>query len=96
MPTKFLRWVNYATQKGGEEMKPKSKGNFRNFVEEASENKALQKKFLGNLKKLQKPEDLLKLFHSWHYYGVSHDDCNTILRTLKNPERLDELWKAKY
>jgi len=76
--------------------KRKSKGNFADFVQDANKNPRLRQKFIESLRKGMTADDLLKLFYSLGYYGVSLDDCITILSTIKDPKKLAEVWNLKY
>ena len=77
-------------------MKRKSRGNFTDFVEDANKKPELRKKFFATLEKKPMGEDLLKLFYSWGYDGVSLDDCDVILSTIREPRALEKLWDSKY
>lgn len=68
--------------KGGEEM---SKGNFLDFVEEASgPNASLRKDFHDALYTPgATAEGLMKFFHDRDYYDVSLDDCRKMLSVPK-------------
>jgi hypothetical protein len=83
------------SRKGGEEMKRKSKGNFFNFIEDASKkNSPMWKQTLNVLKrKGLTSEQLLKLFQDRGYDGVSLRDCRRILNIIKDPSQLDHLEK---
>jgi hypothetical protein len=81
MSTKLLRRVDYATGKG-EEMEHKSKGNFMDFIEEASgKSSQIREQFIAQLyKEDQTAEGLLKFFYDSGYDGVSLEDCGKMLR----------------
>jgi len=70
-----------------------SKGNFFNFVEDASKkNSPLKEKMLAVVKrKGMTSEKLLKDFHARGYDGVSLRDCRRILSILENPSQLQKL-----
>lgn len=74
-------------------MKKQSKGNFFNFVEDASKtNSPLRKQILNVVKqKGMTSEKLLKHFQDKGYDGVSLRDCRRILSILKDPSQLQKL-----
>lgn len=99
MSTKLLRRADYATEKGGEEMKEKgeSKGEFWKFVEDASKEKELKDKFIKGLQQSGiDARGLLELLYSLGYRGVSFDECQEILAQVKDPKRLLDCWNAQY
>jgi hypothetical protein len=79
-------------------MKKQSKGNFFNFVEDASKkNSPLPKEMLAVVKqKGMTSEKLLKHFHGRGYDGVSLRDCRRILTILKDPSQLQKLEEWHY
>ncbi len=91
MSTKLLR-MDYATEKGGEEMKkkPKSKGNAMDAIVEASTNTTWRDVFLKKVYEvaqdhsLKDPEgELLTFFQAdleQYYGGVSREDCEKMLK----------------
>lgn len=78
-------------------MKGKSKGNFFNFIEDASKKNAAMREQLLNVLKRKglTSEELLKLFHDRGYDGVCLRDCHRILNIIKDPSILEkqEIWQ---
>ena len=66
------------------------------FVEAASKDPALRKKWLDGFKENLAAEELIKHFYSLGYEGVSLDDCDTILSTISDPKKLATVWDQKY
>jgi hypothetical protein len=95
IPKKLLQRVSNTTEKGAE--MADSKGNFMDFIEEASEpSSPLRQQFLDELYKAGvTADDLLKLFHGWNYNGVSLEDCGKLL-TLASRGPLPCDFSVKY
>jgi hypothetical protein len=99
LKTRNARRYSGLSRKGGEDManKKESKGNFFNFVEDATKSKQLQKEMLDVAKQIGLTgEKLLTEFHNRGYDGVSLRDCNRILNILKDPEQLRKLGDWQY
>jgi hypothetical protein len=78
--TEFLRNLDHAHEKG-EEMKQQSKGNFLDFVEEASKPKsALGAKFIDLMENPGTTlEQLMVFFENNHYKDVTLGDCRKLM-----------------
>jgi hypothetical protein len=67
-------------------MKKVSKGDLIRFIKDAAEDPKQQAKMMSVVEKKGKgetPQTLLEKFHDEGYYGVSLQDCSTILFILK-------------
>ena len=94
MSTKPLRRVDCATEKGENMKEQKSKGDFFDFGEFVTQEKSpIRDKFLDKVyKKGQTAGALLRFFHEFHYDGVSLEECEKLLKIVKNwprPKRGD-------
>jgi hypothetical protein len=69
------------------------KGDFMDFIKDASKKPSLASDFL---KHVRKPDanaaDLCQLFHSCHYDSVRIKDCTTLLDAAKDPS----LWASEF
>jgi hypothetical protein len=66
--------------------KRESKGNILDFINDAASDPELMEKMMGVIKVKGKGwtgEKLLTEFHKLHYYGVSRQDCDTLLVSIK-------------
>lgn len=81
-----MRKVEYFTEKGGEAMEKKSKGNFVDFINDASKAKSpLAKEFFDVVNEQGvTANDLKKFFEKKGYFDVSLDDCKKLLSLPKD------------
>lgn len=69
------------------------KGDFMDFVKNASNNPSLVSDFMKHLHKTDaSAADLCQLFHSWHYESVRIKDCATLLDAAKDPS----IWASEF
>ena len=73
-----------------------SKGDIVRFIKDAADDPDLHEKMMAVVNKKGKritPEKLLKEFQELGYYGVSLQDCSTVLfiirKGMKDPSRID-------
>jgi hypothetical protein len=86
--TKLLRMVDYATEKGGEDMEElESKGNVMDVIVRASNERDFRNRLLHEVyhggeggEPYQDPLDLLSnFFYKEKYFDVSFEDCEKML-----------------
>lgn len=73
--------MDYSTGNGGEKMV--SKGNFLDFIEEASTNIPFAQAFKDVINAPNvTAQDLLNFFNTNRYHGVNLEDCTKLLKTV--------------